>query len=808
MNVRKAIKRIAAIGVGVSMLGATAFGAAAASLADYPKPLFIGDDGTFNGIIVVGDAAAAQDVVGATSIMAALQGAAVKEEPVSSSTSITVSGDSKKIEQSTDKLELGELLTGTGITSITSTDLAALKSGSVRNEFGDFTYTQYINLPNGAWVNWTKDSYHDNEVPGDYLLFNTSRAYTYKISFTPAVKSDNDASDRLEDIENKKIKMLGKEYTIVRADHDAAYDIKLTLMGGAVEDTLEEYSSKTYNINGKEYKVEVIAITSTEVKFKINGEVTDPLEKGETYVLDDGSEVGIRDLMENEGTEEGGADIVTFYLGAKKIVLDDSATNSTADDGTVQVGSDTLSNTYVQISSSSDAGIATGADVTLSSIEVYYTPSEMLYIAPGKGLSELADEVEGDEGNVFLNGFDIEYKGLQIGDTETIKFKPSGDNNYKIVFKNKAGQTISHEVYAYSSSAIHLGKLSGSNLRDLVTSSSTSVDDEDYFIIGDGQERGYGRILQYKGTQNADDIYKIRDVGSGDTYEVSYDSHGQGTLTLDGFSSTVTGTGDSSTYINVSTIKNYIYTQYGARILFNSKGITIRSETAEDGSSRDTIGVNLEYDSTNAQLNINSSSWSGIPSYSNFKHDEDDYYEGYASGRYGLFWRYDKPTGNTQASATFTYPDDQVTAAVFVTSGVTESETSDVDMTQTIVPIPVSASKLASEVTDIKAQNALVVGGPCANPAAADLMGNQADCTAGFEEGKAMIKLFQHSNGNVAMLVAGYSALDTRRATTVLAEYKKYSDVLTGDEVVVSGTTLTDIKVGAPEVVAETPATE
>jgi len=43
------------------------------------------------------------------------------------------------------------------------------------------------------------------------------------------------------------------------------------------------------------------------------------------------------------------------------------------------------------------------------------------------------------------------------------------------------------------------------------------------------------------------------------------------------------------------------------------------------------------------------------------------------------------------------------------------------------------------------------------------------------------------------MLVAGFSALDTRRATRVLMNYEDYD--LSGDEMEVSGTSLTDISV-------------
>ncbi|MBW2988625.1 hypothetical protein KY318_03875, partial [Candidatus Woesearchaeota archaeon] len=110
-------------------------------------------------------------------------------------------------------------------------------------------------------------------------------------------------------------------------------------------------------------------------------------------------------------------------------------------------------------------------------------------------------------------------------------------------------------------------------------------------------------------------------------------------------------------------------------------------------------------------------------------------------------------------------------------------------------PIEVGAAKLASEIADVTAQNLIVVGGPCANSVASKLLGNPTNCAEGFEEGKAIIKLIENGD-NVALLVAGYSADDTRRATTVLANYEDYA--LSGTEMVVTGTSLTDITVSAP----------
>jgi hypothetical protein len=111
--------------------------------------------------------------------------------------------------------------------------------------------------------------------------------------------------------------------------------------------------------------------------------------------------------------------------------------------------------------------------------------------------------------------------------------------------------------------------------------------------------------------------------------------------------------------------------------------------------------------------------------------------------------------------------------------------------------IPVGSAKLDKDIADTGAQNLIVVGGPCANTVAASLMGNPADCTQGFKEGEGIIKLYSASSGKVALLAAGYSALDTRRVTRVLSNYKDYASSLKGSEVKVKGTSLTDISVEA-----------
>ncbi|MFH1832459.1 MAG: hypothetical protein ABH827_06725, partial [bacterium] len=158
---------------------------------------------------------------------------------------------------------------------------------------------------------------------------------------------------------------------------------------------------------------------------------------------------------------------------------------------------------------------------------------------------------------------------------------------------------------------------------------------------------------------------------------------------------------------------------------------------------------------------------------------------------------------------TIDWPEDERTALVFVTSGATATTASGGSLASVTI---IDATKLDSEVTSVSAQNLITVGGPCVNTVSAELLGNPSNCAEGFSPGKARIKLFENANGNLAMLVAGYSGADTRLAGKVVANR---ASELSGMEMEVEGTTYSDATLGAPsvaapveEVVEEAPAEE
>jgi hypothetical protein len=162
---------------------------------------------------------------------------------------------------------------------------------------------------------------------------------------------------------------------------------------------------------------------------------------------------------------------------------------------------------------------------------------------------------------------------------------------------------------------------------------------------------------------------------------------------------------------------------------------------------------------------------------------------------YGILLSQTDPDDSTDAKTLeLTIPEEQVLVQVFVTLGDVVSTAGGSGMSDKLNAIPVGLGVLDIDAPALGTENLIVVGGPCKNIRAAELLGNPANCMEGFEDGKAMIKAYDQS-GTVAILVAGAQAQDTLGASRVLAAYKDYS--LSGSEVEVVVADLNSIKVNA-----------
>lgn len=806
MRLRKAIKKIVALGTGTTMIGATLLGASAANLNEYPSPFV--KDGVFNGKIVVGAQAAAQDVIGSIEIATTLQSQSVTSSKVSTGgTSATTSliGDSFKIEKSSDKLNMFELLNDP-VNVASSDDLDALKGGSITNEKGTYKYDQRIDLENityaRASVIYEIDTDQDDD-PAVYLKFQSGyHVYSYMMTFPTALKSDIDASDDWEDLDNKKISFLGTEYSIINTDHDTGV---MEMMGGAIQDTIQEYEKKTYNLNGKDYEVEVVAISSfPEVILKVNGEVTEKKVEGDTIKLADGTEIGIKTILENEGTETGGGDMVTFYLGASKVVLTDADLSSGNTDGTLEVAGEIVDDVVVDI-----VGSNTSSVVSISKIAVTWTADDDYYVPVG---GKLSDQLTGDEKDkLFLQNLDFEFAALQKGSERKIIVQDANSDRYRVSFPTLTGGTINEEFF-YSDTAgnVSLGREAS---RPLIVDPAVNISKNGRFLVSQNK---YSHVLEVTGFKSTSTDQKVtfKNLGTGNSFEVGV-TGGEGEFFLDGnsFKFNANVGGEQIKMQSFGGDGNGVaYTPEEFKIQFQSvvnaslgglyTGALVVTEYEEeraDGTGMETITVSIS-DTSTTDIDVASlASSDGNFSMKSWR-SKDKFKTGYTE--YGTFVEQDT---DDQDDITI-YIGDEAVAEVFLTSGTTSISSSGGSeegtvTTTTVNEIEVGSAVLDTEISDVTSDNYISVGGPCANSVSARLVGvaqKIPECLSGLSlsEGEGVVKLFENG-AKVSMLVAGATALDSQRAARVVAQSAKYPE-FTGMEVSVTGTSLSDITVSAP----------
>jgi len=824
MRFQKAIKKIMALGTGATMMGATLMGAfAAADLANYPAPFI--KDGKFNGVLVVGDKAAAEDVIGVSDIAISMQFAATKAVKVSAAGTTTPEGEAWKVGTSTKILEMSENLAAgivrESIATITSSSFiddtelpTVLATLTATNGKGDSPYDQrlYFEDTTTGYVQLLED---DNDVTADFLYFpNSKQIARYELEFTTSLESDVDDSagsasttgTYLTDIEDTDLTMLGKPYTVVQARRltTSGGGVKLILMGGAVKDTLLEGNTKTYTIGGKDYETTLNFVDSNSAKFTINGEGTRDLLDGETDKISDGTTLGVSEILYQDYA--GGVHQATFFLGAQKVELKDTDVENTGSSNELKIDDETIDGADVAIEATDD-----NSTFKLDKIKVNMTADDDYWVPAGGKLSESPDLDEPDL--VFTKGWDIEYRGLSKEVTQEINIKTSGSDDYELEFVDGSGNKAKIPlIHTTGTTVVKFGD----NDDDLIVQENKSITKNDYFVITDFADKDGERqsfALRYKGSDKVtatDPKIKFEDLGSGETLErtISVGSFvdggneqvtelaqikiGGGTYRVYNVSSGAVNDYDilvdldasaTSHPIDTGKVVN-INTKFGASISIDNssaKGINISIDTpnTDDFDDLNPSVLQWELNASSGEVTLGRTSTQNHT----FITPEDDDKNDYAYTSYGAKVRQYKPT-NDPNEVFIEYPQDQRVPLVYIVgSGVTFTETgaSSGDAV-TLQKIEVGATKLASEVSNVKAVNSILVGGPCANAAAATVLGNPADCAAGFEPGVGRVELYEN-DGNVAMLIAGYSALDTRNAAQVVANYKDYKSQLKGTAV-------------------------
>ncbi len=792
---KKSIKKIVALGAGLVMLGATVFSAAAADLNQYPDPLFI-KDGQFNAYFVVGANAKADDVVGSIEMASSMQTAAVKKTTGTTTTEVTVP-TGVQIDKTGDHVTYGLDLYDVQDTAFDATDLPALledgeyddSEGETDNDVG---YSQELLMVNGnGLVEFTQD---DDDVPvaKPVLYLSKDALYNYTLEFDEDVEYDNSsAANAADDIENTVLEIMGNKYTITDVEVSTTGNEidKLTMMAGETVIWLAQGDEVTKTVNGATKVVVLSDVNEDADKCGITVDgVIGWVDVGSSTDIN-GVTVGVTDAVAVH--KEAGKDVCEVNIGASELILEDGQ-EVVLDDSDVDGSTVTIVG---------DVGEWNGFVIS-------YEPDEKHYLAKG---DSFVDPV--------FKTFKISFEGMSSEDTEDYTLTASGDDA-TLIFTNNDGKEVKLYWTLDATPDIIMGTdtgvddriyMEGQTCASATASDITECEGAQFFVVTAGNE---AHVMEIKDIDASNDKITIYDV----TYDAekvtsNFNDETPGAEIVDLPSGAGTATFTLTNTTGAAAPENIVFTATGstreAETELNEEGITVQAvatggatpalifkveDETDDAVSTVVVNVTLSYDGTDEDININTpAAHSGAFHASGIafsdSNDDDEWYV----TNWSTTFLYDQEDDD---SLVITYPDDYTYGLIFVApTAATVSTTGGVEVIE-LVPIQVGSAKLDTEIADATAQNLIVVGGPCANSVAATLMGNPADCAAGFTPGEAMIKLFEQTNGKVAVLVAGYSALDTRRASRVLANYKDYAG-LAGKVVTVKGTTLTDITVTA-----------
>ncbi len=412
-----------------------------------------------------------------------------------------------RIGTNTNQLEIGEYL-GDVVDTLTDTRIPALASSTISTGKSMTLANQYIRFKDTDFssgrILFTENDH--NEVD-DFLVFEEDNVtFEYELEFTPGLSS-NIESNKLVDLEDEELLILGRRYTITEAKK-TGNRLTLNMLAGAIQDSLAEGETKAYTYNGKTYtiKISVIDDASRTVTFSVNNIVSGQKKVGDIDTLDN-LNVGITKIYVGDASEQN--DQTTIIVGATRVaftdenVADDSFTQGIAVDGK------SLANTYIKIKGTggTDEYVITSIKYRL---KAEGTSGTDVFIPAEKGLKELIRYPQ-----ALLGDWNIKYDGLDAVQT-TIKFDPNG-NQYDLECTNTKGQRLETTLVTNQGGNLKIGDdntalhfIEGTATTDFI------VAQQDSFIVTSSNNRnGITNILKYTGIDTTNKMLSFDDGAEG-----------------------------------------------------------------------------------------------------------------------------------------------------------------------------------------------------------------------------------------------------------------------------------------------------
>jgi len=724
MKVKKAIKRIAAAGVGATMMGATLMGAMAVDLSEYPN-MFI-KDGQFEGILVVGKNANAIDTIGVTNIALGLQKAAVTKTVVcggATSSTTTVSGEQVQVDKTGDDLNIGEDLEDIQDVALDDGDLPSiLADGSYDegegNTDNDVTYTQEIELLDGAGqIVYDQD---DSDAPdaGVYLKFpKNTDVYNFTLEFDDSVEYDAaTGTTAAADLESTTLELQGQKYTLTDVDFagvdDAKTVDKITLMVGESVLWIQEGEIVTKEVDGVEHTVKMVDVANDadSCGFEVDGS-TVWIDVDDTETVS-GVTLGVTEARE-VNVKDNDADICKVFIGAAELVLEDGKE--------VEMAGDDVSGSLVDITTAASSG-----DGTWDKVVINYDPDDDIYLAAG---DEWVDPVFGNFKFIM---------GGEIASNEDLVLEASG-GDATLTFINYDDEEVEVPWAMEDDADFEMGEDP-----DLGANS-----DEGFYLEGATCDPDSGDVTDCVGARflavttgsvaHVIELASIDDPGNTDP-EIDFDDLTYGTSTdnndydNDGTAQsfdlgsgvgavTLTISNDQIVFTNIQKgdIKtsndgildlNYTYLDdtNGAELAWFSfdenddeSNNLLLNFTLGQGTSSDTDKIEIQ-----APVKI-----SGTPTFAaavDFSDSDDDNQMYYTT--WGSIIKYNS---DDKDKLEIVHPEEQLNVEVFVAETGAQTTTTEgagegCTTSETINPIPSTANKFDTEVSNPGAQNLLAIG--------------------------------------------------------------------------------------------------
>ena len=740
-----------------AMIGMTVGAAMAASYTD-----------TFassNTAIVVGaNAAPSDNINGAALIAADLKANAGS----TGTTTISTDGDYYKFEKTSTKFHLGD-----AITAVVSSDLdedqmpVLLEDGVYTDDDNDeFDFTQKIAINSGVTLSMFDDNDYKVDEPSIGIkLASSADVLTYTLEFSE--------EPLISDMPTTDLTIMGKDYYVL-----AATATKLTLLDSAADAIVAEGETTTITAGGKTYTVSIEFVDTNSAKLNVNGEITNDIAAAETYKLDDGAYLGMKEILYS--AKDTGISKVEFSIGNGKLVLENGYD--------VEMNEDSINGLTSTITNNS---------LSLTSVAIDWNTEDEVFIT--------------EDSVATMPGFEavsLAFGGLNYPAEESIEIGYDGSEGLVLSsFPLKDSVEDINLLYSNSTgtSFIGIGKDAENKLVTGTTTVTFDGDDTSYFVASwtDGRDSESYLMRATSFTDDGNGVNKttFQYKSDGSWIDAKVDRKPTDTFAVGNVELTVGAinkVGKSVVITNNSAATNFntLYSEEGLKIIlptttstnlgyinFTATPATYIVQAVEEDQDGDVAQgdqINVTAGFTSAKVTVSSVATTATDATA-AEIGSTDVLRDFTYSALATEILLDQ--GGDQDFVTLIYHGDEVAADVIITSSDAVTTTGDAGV-MTVTD---------DEVSTVAGKNLIVVGGSAINAVAAELLGgtfSEAAFTSatGVAAGEFLIQSFPRS-GKTALLVAGYNAADTEKAVTYLLN----EDYTVGTKI--KGTSATDATV-------------